>query len=118
MRAGVDAVSAARVIERALADPSLAEILTIRPLHVVAVGKAAAAMARALAAVPHLVIRQVVAIGTHADEPLPPSIEWIESSHPYPDARSEVAGRRALAVAQAVHSGRSSSSCCRAVRPR
>jgi len=93
------------VIERALADPSLAEILTIRPLHVVAVGKAAAAMARALAAVPHLVIRQEVAIGTHADEPLPASIEWIESSHPYPDARSEVAGRRALAVAQAVHSG-------------
>jgi glycerate 2-kinase len=101
----VDAVGAARVIERALADSSLAEILTTRRLHVVAVGKAAAPMAAAFAGVPHLSIEQAVAIGTHADEPLPQNIEWIESSHPFPDARSEAAARRALAVAQAVHSG-------------
>ena len=36
---------------------------------------------------------------------LPANVEWMESSHPFPDARSEAAGRRALAVAQSVHSG-------------
>lgn len=90
------------MIDRALADPSLTEILTTRPLHVVAVGKAAAAMASAFAAVPHMAIRQAVAIGTHADDPLAAGIQWVESSHPFPDGRSEAAGRRALAVAQAV----------------
>ena len=93
------------MVERALADSALAEILTTRPLHVIAVGKAAAPMASAFAAAPQVSIQRAVAIGTHQDEPLPPGIEWIESSHPFPDARSEAAGRRALAVAQAVHSG-------------
>ncbi len=74
-------------------------------MHVVAVGKAAAAMAGAFAAVPHLSIRQAVAIGTHRDELLPNAVEWMESSHPFPDARSEAAGRRALAVARSVPSG-------------
>ena len=32
---------------------------------------------------------------------LPSSVEWIESSHPFPDARSEAAGERALAIARA-----------------
>lgn len=103
--AGVDAVGAARVIARALADRSLADVLTTRPLHVVAVGKAAAPMAAAFAAAPSLSLRRTVAVGTHADVPLPDSVEWIESSHPFPDARSEAAGRRALAVAHGVHSG-------------
>ncbi len=62
-------------------------------------------MAAAFAAAPQLSLRQAVAIGTHADEPLPDGVEWIESSHPFPDARSEAAGRRALAVAEGVHSG-------------
>ncbi len=88
-----------------MADAALAETLTTRPVHVVAVGKAAAAMAGAFAAVPHLSIRQAVAIGTHRDELLPNAVEWMESSHPFPDARSEAAGRRALAVARSVHSG-------------
>ncbi|MGE3489172.1 MAG: glycerate kinase [Vicinamibacterales bacterium] len=105
IRAGVDAVGAARVIERALADAALAEVLTSRPLHVVAVGKAAAPMAAAFAAVPALALRQAVAVGTHADVALPDRVEWIESSHPFPDERSDAAGRRALAVAQGVHSG-------------
>ncbi|MGE0864808.1 MAG: DUF4147 domain-containing protein, partial [Vicinamibacterales bacterium] len=93
MRAGVDAVGAARVIERALADAALAEVLTSRPLHVVAVGKAAAPMAAAFAAVPALALRQAVAVGTHADVALPDRVEWIESSHPFPDERSDAAGR-------------------------
>lgn len=93
------------MVERALADRALADILTTRPLHVVAVGKAAAAMATAFVAVPGLSVRQAVAIGTHAGQALPEGVEWIESGHPFPDARSEAAGRRALAVAEAVHSG-------------
>lgn len=105
VRAGVDAVGASRVIARAMADAALADVLTTRPLHVVAVGKAAAPMAAAFAGMSHLSLRQAVAIGTHADDPLPGNVEWLESSHPFPDARSEAAGRRALAVAQAVHSG-------------
>lgn len=105
MRAGVDAVSARRVVARALQDREIAAIISSRALHVVAVGKAAAAMAAAFTAVPHLAIRNAVAIGTHEHADLPASVEWIESSHPYPDARSEHAGNRALAIAQAVHSG-------------
>lgn len=93
------------MVDRALADPSLAEVLTTRRLHVVAVGKAAAPMAAAFAVVPQLSIQQAVAIGTHVDVALPAIVEWIESGHPFPDARSEAAGRRALAVAQSVHSG-------------
>ncbi len=68
-------------------------------------GKAAAAMAAAFVATPHLAIRQAIAIGTHAHADLPSSVEWIESSHPFPDSRSEVAGNRAIAIAQQVHSG-------------
>lgn len=62
-------------------------------------------MASAFVEVPHLAVQRVLAIGTHGHEQLPPAVEWIESSHPYPDARSEAAGNRALAVAQGVHSG-------------
>jgi len=93
------------VIARALADPDIADVLTSRPLHVVAAGKAAAAMAAAFASLPHLAIRQAIAIGTHTHAWLPPTVEWIEASHPYPDARSEAAGHRAIATAQGVHSG-------------
>jgi glycerate 2-kinase len=105
VRAGVDAVSARRVIARALADPQIADVLTTRPLHVVAAGKAAAAMAAAFSSVSHLSIRHAIAIGTHSHAELPGSVEWIEASHPYPDARSEAAGNRAIAIAQGVHSG-------------
>lgn len=86
-------------------DAAVAEVLTSRPLHVLAVGKAAAGMVTAFIAVPHLSIRRAVAIGTHANADLPAAVEWIESSHPFPDARSEAAGHRALAMAESVHSG-------------
>ena len=105
IRAGVDAVSARRVIARAFADPDINDVLSGRGLHVIAVGKAAAAMAAAFVATPHLAIRKAIAIGTHAHADLPASVEWIESSHPFPDARSEAAGNRALGIAQGVHSG-------------
>ncbi len=98
-------MSPRRVLTRAFADRDIAGVLASRGLHVIAVGKAAAAMAAAFVAIPHLAIRQAIAIGTHAHADLPPSVEWIESSHPFPDARSQAAGNRAIAVAQGVHSG-------------
>jgi glycerate 2-kinase len=105
IRAGVDAVGARRVIARAFTDPEVVDVLTGRGLHVIAVGKAAAAMAAAFLATPHLAIRQAIAIGTHEHAGLPASVEWIESSHPFPDTRSEVAGNRAIGLAEGVHSG-------------
>jgi hydroxypyruvate reductase len=74
-------------------------------VHVIAAGKAAAAMASAFLALRHLQVQQALAIGTHTHPDLPTSVEWIESSHPFPDARSQVAGERAIALAQRVHSG-------------
>jgi hydroxypyruvate reductase len=93
------------VLARALADQEVAGDLGDRALHVIAVGKAAAAMAAAFVGTPHLAIRQAIAIGTHAHGELPPSVDWLEAGHPFPDARSELAGRRAIAVAESVHSG-------------
>ena len=93
------------MLARAFADRDIADVLATRGLHVIAVGKAASAMAAAFVATPHLAIRQAIAIGTHAHANLPPSVEWIESSHPFPDSRSEAAGNRAIAIAQQVHSG-------------
>jgi hydroxypyruvate reductase len=93
------------VIERATEDRDVSDALAGRGLHVIAAGKAAAAMAAAFVARPHLAIRKAIAIGTHGHAGLPSSVEWIESSHPFPDSRSELAGNRAIAVAQGVHSG-------------
>ena len=83
----------------------IAATLTGRPLHVVAVGKAAAAMAAAFLKLPHLSIHSALAIGTHAHNDLPAAVEWIESSHPFPDSRSQRAAERAIALAQRAHSG-------------
>jgi hydroxypyruvate reductase len=105
IRAGIDAVSAARVVERAIADVELASVLTSRPNHVIAVGKAAAAMAGAFLKVPGLNVASTLAIGTHGHELLPAGVDWIESSHPFPDARSQAAGERAVRVAEQAHSG-------------
>lgn len=100
----MDAVSARRVIDRAVRTV-ISEELGARPMHVIAAGKAAAAMAAAFLQVRHLQIRQALVIGTHLHPDLPTHVEWIESGHPFPDARSEHAGRRAITVAQSAHSG-------------
>lgn len=92
------------MIDRALRS-EISDLITGRRNHVIAVGKAAAAMTTAFLDTPHLRAEQVLAIGTHAHAPLPPGVEWIESSHPFPDARSEAAAGRALAIAESVHSG-------------
>ncbi len=59
-------------------------------------------MAAAFLATERLSIRHAVAIGTHTHAALPAAVEWLESSHPFPDARSEAAGERALAAASRV----------------
>lgn len=83
----------------------LEQILTAQPNHVIAVGKAAAAMAAAYLDHKPFNAQSMLVIGTHGRERLPSTAEWIESGHPYPDARSETAANRALAVAERVHSG-------------
>jgi hydroxypyruvate reductase len=88
-----------------MGDAALLGLMTSRPLHVIAVGKAAAGMAAALVAMPPLSVRHALAIGTHRHDPMPPEIEWLVSSHPFPDDRSEAAAERAMAVAHGVHSG-------------
>jgi glycerate 2-kinase len=47
-------------------------------------------------------VRAAIAIGTHLGGGVPASVEWMASSHPLPDERSERAGRRALEVARRV----------------
>ena len=56
-------------------------------------------MAAAFAAVEGLDVRRILAIGTHAHAAFPVVGEWIESSHPIPDERSERAASRALEFA-------------------
>jgi hydroxypyruvate reductase len=104
----LDACSAPRLIARALAHSpgdaatpaaSLAGRLGARDYRLIAVGKASPFMANAFV---HLVGRSPVSglvVGTHCEASLAPGLEWIEGSHPVPDARSETAGRRALEVA-------------------
>lgn len=77
-------------------------LLNSIPLHVVAVGKAAAPMATAFATHPGLCLETIIAIGTHRDATLPAHVEWYESAHPIPDPRSLAAAERAMEVAAAV----------------
>lgn len=68
-------------------------------LHVVAAGKGAFPMARALVAAGAPVVAGLIAgPGTPADS-LPPSFTWLPSAHPFPDAISTQAGARAVALA-------------------
>ena len=93
------------MIDRAVRDPEVASRLKDRPLHIIAVGKAAPFMAASFATYARTAgheIRDGIVIGTHLPPTvdLPPELEWIPSSHPLPDARSVVAGHRALDVAR------------------
>ncbi len=66
------------------------------PVFVVAAGKGAWSMASAIS----LDFAQGVVAGTRfGTAELPPGLEWFDASHPFPNAASEAAGRRALAIA-------------------
>jgi hydroxypyruvate reductase len=71
-------------------------------IDALAVGKAAAPMARAFLAHARAPLRRGVIIAPGSSEPPPPSFVWIPSAHPVPDDRSVGAGRAALHLARAV----------------
>ncbi len=93
----MDAVSARAVVARACHE---APLDAARPPAVIAVGKAASAMAHALADRYPDVLREGLVIGSHGSAPSP--LEWHPSAHPVPDARSEEAARLALGLARGV----------------
>lgn len=66
-------------------------------VSLLAVGKAAAGMAEAFVEQSGVRVVRGLVIGTHA-APLPAPLEWHQSAHPVPDARSLDAARRALAL--------------------
>lgn len=102
LSAGIAAASAARALARVLAEPALSETLRSTPVHVIAVGKAAADMMGAWCALPDFATRTTVAIGTHSNSVLPAHVEWHTAGHPLPDDRSVAAGARALEIARGV----------------
>lgn len=105
IQAALDGVSAPRVIGRALAEPETGARLTAQPLHVVAAGKAAPAMAAALMQSPGVRVRTALAIGSHPVAGMPPALDFLQGSHPFPGADSRAGARAALARAGAVGAG-------------
>lgn len=95
-------MSADRIIARACARPEVADWLLADAVHVVAVGKAAPAMATALLRRPGVRARRALAIGTHGTPDMPASLEFLPAGHPFPDARSRAAARAALDIAAGV----------------
>jgi hydroxypyruvate reductase len=93
----MEAVSARAIVARACRDASLGPG---RWSSVIAVGKAASAMAHALVEAGPGSVTDGLVIGSHGTAP--PPFAWVPSAHPVPDARSEDAARRALAMARGV----------------
>jgi hydroxypyruvate reductase len=102
IQAALDGVSARRVIERALADPETREQLASGAIHLVAAGKAAPAMAAAVMSAAPAGVRTAIAIGTHPVAGMPAGLDFLQGSHPFPDAASRAAARAALARARSV----------------
>lgn len=73
-----------------------------RPIHVVAAGKAAPAMATAFMASDGVRVKSALAIGTHPIAGMPATLDFMEASHPFADDRSRAAARAALERARAV----------------
>lgn len=91
-------VHAGRLVTRALdAEPAL--VIRLDPVWVVAVGKASVPMASALAATRGMRIAGGLIIGPGDRAETPPGLTYAPASHPVPDAASEAAARRALAIA-------------------
>ena len=101
MRTALDHAHAGRLLSRAWPRVSV-ELNRLPAVHVLAIGKAAPAMATACVPLIGRRMTSGLAIGTHLDVALPAPLEWMESAHPVPDERSVSAGRAALARAAAV----------------
>lgn len=91
--AGVDSVSGVQATKRALAKENFT-----KPVHLVAVGKAAASMAEGAISQlgSSLISGLVITKHNHLGSPVSnhPLLECIESGHPVPDEHSLLAGRR------------------------
>jgi len=96
IQAALDGVSAPRVVARACETPATRERLFGSPIHLVAVGKAAPALAVALMSRPGLRVTSALAIGTHPVAHMPASLDFMPAGHPYPDGRSRAAAVAAL----------------------
>ena len=91
--AALRAVSARAVVGAAYGETAwLADTAVL----LLAVGKAASAMAHAFAEHHGTALAGGLVIGTHGDAPQ--GVQWLESAHPVPDRRSERAARAALAM--------------------
>jgi hydroxypyruvate reductase len=101
LRGAVDAVEPRRLVRSALSRGTID--LPRTTLFLVAAGKAAWPMACALELEHGNPARAwqagVVAGPQLGRDPLPPRLEWFDAAHPSPNAASEAAGRRALALA-------------------
>src|SRR5205085_2961911 len=93
--AGIENVSAPRLLERAVSTPGA---LPDGSLRVLTVGKAARALADAAARLFGSRIRSGL-VASNVAGAVPPPFEFIQGGHPVPDGGSERAGRRALALA-------------------
>ncbi len=74
-------------------------------MTVIAAGKAAWPMARAMCETASVSVPRGVIAGPRLSGPMPPGFEWFDAAHPFPDARSLAAGERALALAGEVGEG-------------
>src|SRR5262245_57154930 len=99
VRAGIRAVHAAELTRQALADAARNRDVFYR---CIAAGKAASSMAKGAASVLKDRLRAGLLVASTADAF--GSFEAIAGGHPVPDAGSERAGRRALAIAEGVAS--------------
>ncbi|MGQ0732953.1 MAG: glycerate kinase type-2 family protein [Acidobacteriota bacterium] len=99
-RGAIDGASSSRAVARALESSDLGSL--DRPVHILAAGKAAGAMASEAARVFGDRAATIVAVGTHRPKALAGQVEWREAGHPLPDERSVAAGERALELAASV----------------
>ena len=89
------------LVRTALAEPSVAEALTVASaLDVIAVGKAAAPMLTEFVHSARVGVRTAIGIGPGRPATLPPQATWFDAGHPVPDDRSVAAARGALQLAQ------------------
>lgn len=99
LRAAVEAADPGRLVDAAIHRGAL-DALPHQPLFVVAAGKAGWPMARAFAQHAGRPIAGGLVAGPRAGQGSEdPRFAWFDAPHPFPDAVSESAGRRALALA-------------------